>query len=95
MATLDYARDDDASKARPVAARLGIRSLGFALVCAALPLLMLPPAQSVPAVALAVLTTLWLAAKCRRWLGGYTGDCLGAVQQLAEIGFYLGLTLTF
>lgn len=95
MATLDYARDDDASKARPVAARLGIRSLGFSLVCAALPLLMLPPAQSVPAVALAVLTTLWLAAKCRRWLGGYTGDCLGAVQQLAEIGFYLGLTLTF
>ena len=95
MATMDYARDDDASKARPVAARLGIRSLGFALVCAALPLLMLPPAQSVPAVALAVLTTLWLAAKCRRWLGGYTGDCLGAVQQLAEIGFYLGLTLTF
>ena len=55
MATLDYARDDDASKARPVAARLGIRSLGFSLVCAALPLLMLPPAQSVPAVALAVL----------------------------------------
>ena len=51
--------------------------------------------MSVPAVALAVLTTLWLAAKCRRWLGGYTGDCLGAVQQLAEIGFYLGLTLTF
>lgn len=95
MATLDYARDDDASKARPVAARLGIRSLGFALVCAALPLLMLPPAQSVPAVALAVLATLWLAAKCRRWLGGYTGDCLGAVQQVAEIGFYLGLTLTF
>ncbi|MFZ1243624.1 MAG: adenosylcobinamide-GDP ribazoletransferase [Azonexus sp.] len=95
MATMDYARDDDASKARPVAARLGIRSLGFALVCAALPLLMLPPAQSVPAVALAVLATLWLAAKCRRWLGGYTGDCMGAVQQLAEIGFYLGLTLTF
>ena len=24
-------------------------------------------------------------------LGGYTGDCLGAVQQLSEIGFYLGL----
>ena len=26
-----------------------------------------------------------------RKLGGYTGDCLGAVQQLSEIGFYLGL----
>ena len=24
-------------------------------------------------------------------LGGYTGDCLGAVQQCSEVGFYLGL----
>ncbi|PJN92414.1 adenosylcobinamide-GDP ribazoletransferase, partial [Amaricoccus sp. HAR-UPW-R2A-40] len=24
-------------------------------------------------------------------LGGYTGDCLGAVQQVSEVGFYLGL----
>ncbi|WPB85608.1 adenosylcobinamide-GDP ribazoletransferase [Sediminicoccus rosea] len=26
-----------------------------------------------------------------RKLGGYTGDCLGAVQQGSELGFYLGL----
>lgn len=26
-----------------------------------------------------------LMVKRRRWLGGYTGDCLGAVQQVAEI----------
>lgn len=26
-----------------------------------------------------------------RKLGGYTGDCLGAVQQISEVGFYLGL----
>ena len=26
-----------------------------------------------------------------RRLGGYTGDCLGAVQQCSEIGFLLGL----
>jgi adenosylcobinamide-GDP ribazoletransferase len=24
-------------------------------------------------------------------LGGYTGDCLGATQQLSEVGFYLGV----
>jgi adenosylcobinamide-GDP ribazoletransferase len=28
-----------------------------------------------------------------RKLGGYTGDCLGAVQQVSEAGFYLGLLL--
>lgn len=26
-------------------------------------------------------------------IGGYTGDCLGGAQQLAELGFYLGLVL--
>ncbi|MBK7647546.1 MAG: adenosylcobinamide-GDP ribazoletransferase [Betaproteobacteria bacterium] len=95
MATMDYARDDEASKARPVATRLGIGSLVCALFFAALPLLLLDPQQRLPAVALAVVATFWLAAKCRRWLGGYTGDCLGAVQQLAEIAFYLGLALKF
>jgi len=91
MATMDYARDDEASKARPVATRLSVRALVFALVFAALPLVLLAPEQILPAAALAGLASFWLAAKCRRWLGGYTGDCLGAVQQVAEIAFYLGL----
>jgi adenosylcobinamide-GDP ribazoletransferase len=26
-----------------------------------------------------------------RRIGGYTGDCLGATQQLAELAFYVGL----
>jgi adenosylcobinamide-GDP ribazoletransferase len=33
-----------------------------------------------------------------RWfwkrLGGFTGDCLGATQQMCELAFYLGLTLS-
>lgn len=28
-----------------------------------------------------------------RRIGGWTGDCLGATQQMAEVGFYLGLAL--
>ena len=28
-----------------------------------------------------------------KWIGGYTGDCLGATQQLCEIGFYIGCLL--
>jgi len=26
-------------------------------------------------------------------LGGFTGDCLGATQQVCELAFYLGLAL--
>ena len=36
--------------------------------------------------------------KPRRWfarrLQGFTGDCLGATQQVSEIGFYLGAALS-
>ena len=34
---------------------------------------------------------LWFSLKLKRRLGGYTGDCLGAMQQLCELAFYLGI----
>lgn len=33
----------------------------------------------------------WWARKLMRWLGGYTGDTLGAMQQMAELAFYVGV----
>lgn len=92
MAGMDYARDDATSKARPLAARLSIAALGFAMLWAILPMLLLPWPNAFLAAMLALLATFWLAAKCRRWLGGYTGDCLGAVQQISELTVYLGLS---
>ena len=44
---------------------------------------------------LALLATFWLTRMFRRRIGGYTGDCLGAVQQLAEVAFYSGLLCRF
>ena len=44
---------------------------------------------------LAGLATWWLARLFRRRIGGYTGDCLGATQQLAEVAFYAGLLCRF
>ena len=29
----------------------------------------------------------------KKWIGGYTGDCLGAAQQICEIAFYIGCLL--
>lgn len=33
----------------------------------------------------------WWLAKIKRWIGGYTGDTLGAMQQMTELMFYLGV----
>ena len=35
----------------------------------------------------------WMARWFARRLQGFTGDCLGATQQVSEIGFYLGAAL--
>jgi adenosylcobinamide-GDP ribazoletransferase len=40
--------------------------------------------------AAAALATLLAGGYFRRRIGGYTGDCLGAAQQLAELAFLLG-----
>lgn len=91
LATMDYARDDALSKARPLATRLSPGALLVALLFVLAALAPLPLEKVLFGCVLAGLATFWLAAKFKRWLGGYTGDCLGATQQVSEIAFYLGL----
>ena len=91
LATMDYVRDDLLAKAKPLATRLSGGALLLALAFVLAALVWLPLEQAVAGCALAALATWWLAGKFKRWLGGYTGDCLGAVQQVSEIAFYLGL----
>lgn len=95
LTRLDYVREDLSSKSKPLATRMPLSALavsalfaaaGLALWCAAAPAALL-----LPALLLALLATVWLARLMLRNLGGYTGDCLGAAQQVSEIAFYLGL----
>ncbi len=36
-----------------------------------------------------ILLRIYLASYFRKWIGGYTGDCLGAAQQICEVVIYL------
>ncbi|MDR3299422.1 MAG: adenosylcobinamide-GDP ribazoletransferase [Candidatus Accumulibacter sp.] len=90
---LDYARPD--GKATPFSDKPGQNDLIFATVTALLPVLLLSPAQSIPALLFAAAVSFWLWRLFKRRIGGYTGDCLGAVQQLAEVAFYSGLLCSF
>jgi adenosylcobinamide-GDP ribazoletransferase len=92
---LDYARDDDSSKSKPLATRMGKGELAVAAVFGLAPCLWLPPLQVGIALLLVVLVTLLAARHFVRRIGGYTGDCLGATQQLTEIAFYLGMLCVF
>lgn len=97
---LPYVRADAEAKSKPLANSLsGVVWLlsgapGALLVLPAL-LLIEPAARSqlivalLAGLALSGLTTLLAAGYFRSRIGGYTGDCLGATQQLAELGFLL------
>lgn len=92
---LDYVRDDDSSKSKPLAQRMAGHELAFAAVCGLAPCLLLPPADMLAALAAVALATLLAARYFLHRIGGYTGDCLGATQQVAELAFYLGLLCSF
>lgn len=46
------------------------------------------------AVVLSAVAWAWMARWFWRRLGGFTGDCLGATQQVCEVAFYLGLAVS-
>lgn len=93
--SMAYARDEDpdgVSRAKPLAIRLSTPGMVWAALCGVLPLALLPPVQAACSAALAVTVTVVAARHFRRRIGGYTGDCLGAVQQLSELAVYVALS---
>lgn len=46
------------------------------------------------ALVASLLAWVWMTRWLARRLGGFTGDCLGAIQQVCELAFYLGLALS-
>lgn len=89
--TLDYVREDELSKAKPLARALNRTELAIACGCGLLPLLMLPILAAALTLALVAVVTLRARQVFQRRLGGYTGDCLGAAQQATEIACYIGI----
>ena len=100
IASLPYA--DNAStalgvKAKPLADSISKSALAAAFLWCFSALALCLSAQAamhlIAGCGLALLALLWLRRLYQRRLQGFTGDCLGAAQQVTEIAFYLGLAL--
>jgi len=93
IASSTYLRDHGTGK--PVARGLdagGLALVGWTLLAVGLALVLVVPVWGLVSGALGLIAGHY--AMRRRFearLGGYTGDCLGAVQQCSEIGFLLGV----
>lgn len=94
---LPYAGDAEAAKAKPLATRV---SLGGVAVAVAWVLVVAGGVIGLRALGVTAMLTALTAAALVAWamarwlrhrLGGFTGDTLGATQQLGELAVYLAL----
>jgi len=94
---LPHVGDVAASKSKPLADQITLASLGVAFLWTfaglALASYLLDAINLIVACSFSVLALLWMARLFTRRLQGFTGDCLGATQQVCEIAFYLGLAI--
>ena len=92
--THEYVRDTDTSKSKPIAGKALLFSAfigGFIAVL--VPFAVFGEWKFVLVLPLAYIAKIWMAAYFKKHIGGYTGDCLGAIQQVSELIIYLGVLL--
>jgi adenosylcobinamide-GDP ribazoletransferase len=91
MRLLPYVGDMASAKWKPAPTGLGWGEVALALVLAAWPLAFLPPGDAALGLALGGVLALGPALAARRLIGGQTGDVLGSIEQVFELGFVLGV----
>ena len=83
---LDYVRLDETSKAKPIAKKqswkeiLGVYSFGLIPMIFLLIQFPIFIGVFIPIIFL----IFYFKSYLKKWIGGYTGDCLGAIEQIAE-----------
>ena len=102
LTLLPYGGEIEHAKAKPMAQQLtsfqGLLSSGWLLLAGVLVVLLFPATvqqigiwQWLLALLLGIVATDYMRRLLHRRLEGYTGDGLGATQQLSEIAIYIGL----
>lgn len=91
--THEYSRDDATSKSKPIAKKHSWKEISGSFFFGLLPLLVFSYFQYefFLAVIPVFITRYFLARYFQKWIDGYTGDCLGATQQVCEVIFYLSI----
>jgi adenosylcobinamide-GDP ribazoletransferase len=95
---LPHLAGSGASKSKPLADHIStprlLIGLGWCAAALALGMAVLEPGSLLIASGFALVALLYMARLLRRRLQGFTGDGLGAAQQVCEIAFYLGLAVS-
>lgn len=81
----EYAREDSSSKSTKSSHRLPLTYLIFASIFSLLTIIWMPLFWMPLIIAIIVASTLFFRIYFYRLIGGYTGDCLGFLQQVNEL----------
>lgn len=90
-----YSRSDLTSKVKPIGKKLFIPEFLIAILFGLLPLLLLGSITFYAFLFLSVAIVFYFKWYFEKWIDGYTGDCLGAIQQITEVCFYLFAVFIF
>jgi adenosylcobinamide-GDP ribazoletransferase len=91
--THEYSRDDASSKSKPIAKQYTWKEVSGSFFFGLIPLLAFSyfDLKFLLAIIPVFITRYFLARYFQKWIDGYTGDCLGATQQVCEVVFYLSI----
>ncbi len=88
-----YVRENEDAKAKPVAKQMPVSTLIYAIIFGLSPLIYFQSLAALLLVIPPVLLMFYMSNYFKKCIGGYTGDCLGAIQQVTEVTFYLSYLL--
>ena len=95
---LPYVGDSATSKSKPLADQISLAGLLAGVVWLFILLALVTWLYGVVVLVAPLITAglawLWMWRLFARRLQGFTGDCLGATQQVCEVAFYFGLALS-
>jgi adenosylcobinamide-GDP ribazoletransferase len=91
--THEYSREDASSKSKPIAKQYTWKEVFGSFFFGLIPLLVFSyfDLKFLLAIIPVFITRYFLARYFQKWIDGYTGDCLGATQQVCEVVFYLSI----
>jgi len=91
--THQYSRDDASSKSKPIAKQYTWKEVFGSFFFGLIPLIVFSyfNLKFLLTIIPVFITRYFLARYFQKWIDGYTGDCLGATQQVCEVIFYLSI----
>jgi adenosylcobinamide-GDP ribazoletransferase len=95
ISAMPYVSEDDSSKSKPLAQAQSKQELYILLAIGLVPLIFYPLIFILIVLAVLLAFRWYFKVWLLKRLGGFTGDCLGAAQQVSELLIYLVLVAYF